>query len=90
MNLTLFLFLGIVSFESISCPRFNCGLGSLATLYFYFSIGISIHGGIFAAGICDFVTFVESINASGKDFVNELSFGPLIQIALWGVKMRKG
>ena len=64
-------------------------------LYFNFLIGISILAGIFAAGICDFVTFVESINVSAidlQDFVNELSFRPIIQIALFGgvVKMRKG
>ena len=63
-----FYFIGIVSFEPIGCSRFNCGLGSLATLYFNFPIGISICAGIFAVGICDFVTFVESINASGNRF----------------------
>ena len=68
LNLTLFLFLGIVSFEPIGHWSFNCGLGSLATLYFNFPIGISICDGIFVAGICDFVTFVESINASGNRF----------------------
>ena len=59
LNLTLFLFLGIVSFEPIGRPCFNCGLGLLAMLYFNFSIGISIRAKIFVAGICDFVTFVE-------------------------------
>ena len=68
LNLTLFLFLRIVYFEPIGCPRFNCGLGSLATLYFNFSIGISIRVRIFVAGICDFVTIVELINASGNRF----------------------
>ena len=68
LNLTLFIFLGIVSFELIGRPRFNCALGSLATLYFNFPIGISIRAGIFVVGICDFVTFVESINASGNRF----------------------
>ena len=63
-----FPFLGIVSFEPIGRPRFNCGLGSLVTLYFNFPIGISIHAGIFATGVCDFVTFVGSINASGNRF----------------------
>ena len=48
--------------------RFNCGLSSLVTLYLNFPIGISIRARIFAAGICDFVTFVESINASGNRF----------------------
>ena len=57
-----------MSFEPRGHPRFNCGLGSLAMLYFNFSIGISIRAGIFVAGICDFVTFVESINASGNRF----------------------
>ena len=66
LNLTLFLFLGIVSFELIGHPRFNCGLGSLAMLYFNFPIGISICAGIFVSGICDFVTFVELLNASGN------------------------
>ena len=65
LNLTLFIFLGIVSFEPIG----RCGLGSLAMLYFNFPIGISISDRIFAAGICDFITFVESINASGNRFV---------------------
>ena len=37
-------------------------------LYFNFLIGISIIVGIFAADICDFVTFVESINVSGNRF----------------------
>ena len=37
-------------------------------LYFNFPIGISIRVGIFAAGIYDFVTFVESINASSNRF----------------------
>ena len=64
LNLTLFLFLEIISFESIGRLRFNCGLGSLVTLYFNFPIGISIHAAIFAAGIRDFVTFVKSMNAS--------------------------
>ena len=63
-----FFFLGIVSFEPIGHSRFNYGLGSLATLYFNFPIGISICVGIFAAGICDFVIFVDSINASGNRF----------------------
>ena len=52
----------------IGRPGFNCGLGSLTTLYFNFPMGISIRAGIFAAGICDYVTFVESINASGNRF----------------------
>ena len=51
LNLTLFIFLGIISFEPIDRLRFNYGLGSLATLYFNFSIRISIRAGIFAAGI---------------------------------------
>ena len=37
-------------------------------LYFNFPIGISICARIFAAGTCDFVTVVESINASGNQF----------------------
>ena len=68
LNLTLILFLGIVSFEPKGRPHFNCGLGSLAMLYFNFPIGILICAGIFVAGICDLVTFVESINASGNRF----------------------
>ena len=68
LNLILFIFLGIVSFEPIGCHRFNYGLGSLTTLYFNFPIGISICAGIFTAGICDFITFVESINASNNQF----------------------
>ena len=61
-------FLRIVSFEPIGLPRFNCGLGSLTKLYFNFPIGISICARIFAIGICDFATFVESINASSNQF----------------------
>ena len=58
----------MVSFELIGHLRFNCGLGSLVTLYFNFPIGISIRTGIFAAGICDFITFVKSIYASANRF----------------------
>ena len=65
---TFIFFIGIVSFEPIGRLGFNCGLGSLATLYFNFPIGISIRAGIFTTGICDFVTFVESINASCNRF----------------------
>ena len=53
-----------MSFESIGLPRFNHGLGSFDMLLCNFPVGISILGGIFAAGIYDFVTFVESIKAS--------------------------
>ena len=38
LNLTLFLFLGIVYFKTIGYPHFNYGLGSLATLYFNFPL----------------------------------------------------
>ena len=65
---TFLFFIGIVYFEPIGRPRFNCGLGSLVMLYFNFPIGISIRDGIFATSICDFVTFVESINASSNRF----------------------
>ena len=68
IKFTLFIFLGIVSFEPIGCLRFNCGLGLLASLYFNFPTGISIRAEIFAACICDFITFVESINAAGNRF----------------------
>ena len=66
IDITLFLFLGIVSFESISLLRFNRGLGSFVMKLFNFLVGISILAEIFAAEICDFVTFVESIKASGN------------------------
>ena len=68
IELTLFIFLRIVSFEPIGRLCFNCDLSSLATLYFNFPIGILIYVGILAAGICDFVTFIESINALGNRF----------------------
>ena len=55
-----------MSFEPIGLPRFNRGLGSFVMLLCNFPVGISILVGIFAAGICDFVTFVESIKASGN------------------------
>ena len=61
-----FPFLGIVSLEPIGLQRFNHGLGSFVMLLCNFPIRISILVGIFAAGICDFVTFVESIKASGN------------------------
>ena len=66
IDITHFLFLGIVSLEPIGLLRFNHGLGLFVMLLFNFPIGISILAGIFAAGICDFVTFVESIKASGN------------------------
>ena len=49
---------------SIGLLRFNRGLGSFVMLLCNFPVGISILAGIFAAGICDFVTFVESITTS--------------------------
>ena len=55
-----------MSFEPIGLPRFNRGLGSFDMLFCNFPVGISILAGIFAAGICDFITFVESIKASGN------------------------
>ena len=50
----------------IGLPRFNRGLGSFFMMLCNFPIGISILAGIFAIGICDFVTFVESIKASSN------------------------
>ena len=55
-----------MSLEQIGLPRFNRDLGSYAMLLCNFPVGISIIAGIFAAEICDFVTFVESIKASGN------------------------
>ena len=55
-----------MSLEPIGLPRFNRGLGSFFMLLCNFPIGISIPVGIFAIRICDFVTFVESIKASGN------------------------
>ena len=66
IDIALFLFLGIVSLEPIGLPRFNHGLGSFVMLLCNFPVGISILARIFAAGICDFVTFVESIKASSN------------------------
>ena len=66
INLNIFHFLGIMSFEPRGCPHFNCDLCSLAILLSNFLIGISICAGIFIADICDFITFVESIKAPGN------------------------
>ena len=66
IDITLFLFLGIVSLEPIGLPRFNHGLVSFVMLLCNFHVGISILTGMFVVGICDFVTFVESIKASGN------------------------
>ena len=66
IDIALFLCLGIVSLEPIGLPRFNRGLGSFVMLLYNFLVGISILAGIFAVWICDFVTFVESIKASGN------------------------
>ena len=52
--------------EPIGLPRFNRGLGSFVMLLCNFRVGISILAGIFATGICDFITFVESIKTSGN------------------------
>ena len=58
-----------MSFEPRGCLRFNCGLGSLVIIPSNFPIGISNRDGTFAAGICDFVTFVELTKALGNPFV---------------------
>ena len=55
-----------MSLEPIGLPRFNHGLGSFVMLLCNFPIGISILAGIFAVGIYDFVTFVESTKALGN------------------------
>ena len=55
-----------MSLEPIGLPRFNRGLGSFVMLLFNFPVAISIFARIFVAGICDFVTFVESIKESGN------------------------
>ena len=55
-----------MSLEPIGLPHFNRGLGSFVMLLCNFPVGISILIGIFAVEICDFVTFVESIKASGN------------------------
>ena len=55
-----------MSLESIGLPRFNRDLGSFVMLLCNFPVGISIIAEIFVVGICDFVTFVESIKASGN------------------------
>ena len=55
-----------MSLEPIGLPHFNRGLGSFVMLLCNFPAGISILIGIFAVEICDFVTFVESIKASGN------------------------
>ena len=66
IDIALFLFLGIMSLEPIGLPYFNNRLGSFVMLLCNFPVGISILTGIFAAEICDFVTFVELIKASGN------------------------
>ena len=76
-----------MSLEPIGLPRFNRGLGSFVMLLCNFPVGISILAGIFAARICDFVTFVESIKhqaIDSQDLVNELFSELLVQIALYG------
>ena len=55
-----------MSLEPIGLPHFNRRLGSFVMLLCNFPVGISILAGIFVAGICDFVTFVESIKASSN------------------------
>ena len=55
-----------MSLEPIGLPRFNRGLGSFVMLLCNLPVGISIFVGIFVAEICDFVTFFESIKASGN------------------------
>ena len=53
-----------MSLEPIGLPCFNRGLGSFVMLFCNFPVRISVLTRIFAAGICDFVTFIESIKAS--------------------------
>ena len=55
-------FRGVMSFDPMGLPRFERVLDSYA---FCHSV-ISTRVGTFAAGICDFVTFFVSTNASGN------------------------
>ncbi|RVW98763.1 Cation/H(+) antiporter 20 [Vitis vinifera] len=56
------LFRGVTSFEPTGLPRFRRILDSFVNC----PTGTSIRAGVFAAGICDFVTFFVSMNASGR------------------------
>ena len=51
-----------MSFDPMSLPRFERVLDS----YAFCPSVISTRAGTFAAGICDFVTFFVSTNASGN------------------------
>ena len=56
------LFWGVTSFEPTVLPCFRRILDSFVN----YPIGTSIHAGVFVVGICDFVTFFVSMNASGN------------------------
>ena len=58
------LFWGVTSFEPTSLPHFRHILDSFVNCH----TGTSIRAGVFAIGICDFVTFFVSMNASGNWF----------------------
>ena len=51
-----------MSFDPMGLPRFESVLDS----YAFCPSVISTYAGTFAAGICDFVTFFVSTNASGN------------------------
>ena len=55
------------SFESKGLPHFRRATDKsfTASLFYLFSTGTSILVGTFVASICDFITFVASLNASG-------------------------
>ena len=55
-------FRGVMSFDPMGLPRFESVLDS----YAFCPSVISTYAGTFAAGICDFVTFFVSTNASGN------------------------
>lgn len=58
----LFAFLALESFEPNDLPRFRRAIDSF--LIALLSIGILMRAGAFSAGMCDFVTFFVSVDAS--------------------------
>ena len=56
------LFRGVTSFEPTGLPRFRHILDSFINC----PTGTSIRAGVFAVGICDFVTFFVSMSAFGN------------------------
>ena len=61
----VFLFRGAESFELGGLPRFRRAPDDSFDVTLFCQTGTSTLAGAFAAGICDFVTFIASLNASG-------------------------